>query len=47
MKPFTVPRRQMSWRPIMDTDVLVGIVAVLSLASISGSLYHILKNLGR
>jgi len=31
----------------MDTDVLVAIVAVLALATISGSLFHILKNLGR
>ena len=31
----------------MDTDLLAGIIAVLTLASISGSLFHILKNLGR
>lgn len=31
----------------MDTDVLVGIIAVLTVATISGSLFHILKNLGR
>ena len=37
----------MEWRLVMDTDVLVGIVAVLMLATISGSLFHILKNLDR
>jgi hypothetical protein len=31
----------------MDTDFLVGIIAVLTVATISGSLFHILKNLGR
>jgi hypothetical protein len=31
----------------MDTDVLVGIIAVLTVATISGSLFHILKNIGR
>jgi hypothetical protein len=31
----------------MDSDILVGVIAVLTLASISGSLFHILKNLGR
>jgi hypothetical protein len=30
----------------MDTDVLVGIIAVLTVATISGSLFHILKNIG-
>jgi hypothetical protein len=37
----------MVWRLVMDTEVLVGIVAVLTLATISGSLFHIIKNLGR
>lgn len=39
--------RLISWRPAMDTDVLVGVIAFLTVATISGSLFHILKNLGR
>lgn len=31
----------------MDIDILIGVIAVLTVASISGSLFHILKNLGR
>jgi hypothetical protein len=31
----------------MDTDILIGVIAILTVASISGSLFHILKNLGR
>jgi len=37
----------MLWRLAMDTDLLVGVIAFLTLATISGSLFHILKNLGR
>lgn len=31
----------------MDSDILIGVIALLTVASISGSLFHILKNLGR
>jgi hypothetical protein len=39
--------RLMMWRPVMDTEILVGVIAFLTVATISGSLFHILKNLGR
>ena len=39
--------RLMKWRPVMDTEILIGVIAFLTVATISGSLFHILKNLGR
>ncbi len=31
----------------MDSDILFGVIVILTVASISGSLFHILKNLSR
>jgi len=39
--------RLIVWRLVMDTEILVGVIAFLTVATISGSLFHILKNLGR
>jgi hypothetical protein len=39
--------RLIIWRPVMDTEILAGVIAFLTVATISGSLFHILKNLGR